>query len=371
MVKCQVIMDAMEKIAPHNLAEKWDNPGLLLGNPAQKVNKLMVCLDVNEKVINQAVSEHCDMIISHHPFIFQPIKKIRTDHAQGKMIQTLLHYNIAVFAAHTNLDSAHGGVNDTLCTLWGITNTAPLDISYKEELVKLCVFVPRDYADQVRMAIGDAGAGATGNYSHCSFESDGIGHFLPLDDSTPFIGKIGEISSVNEIKLETIFPAKLQGPIIKAMLKNHPYEEPAYEIFPLNITGDNNGLGRIGELAEPMELEEFSLMIKNTLPATSIRLVKSNDKTIKKVALCSGAGSEFIGRAKILGADIYITGDVKYHEAQKAQELNINLIDAGHFGTEFPVVKTLNDKLATLANEKKWNIDIIYDNCSIDPFITI
>ena len=368
MVKCQVIMDAMEKTAPRILAEEWDNPGLLIGSPAQEITKIIICLDVSRHVIESAIKEHCDMIISHHPFIFHPLKKIRTDLPHGQSIQLLLQNNIAVFAAHTNLDSAHGGVNDTLCDLWQLHNVKPLDISYQEELVKLAVFVPEDYAEKVRLAIGKAGAGYIGKYSYCAFEGSGTGHFLPLDGTNPFIGRIGEIASVNEVKLETILPEKITDKVIKAMLKAHPYEEAAYEIYPLKTTGDVTGLGRIGELESELSLEQFTAIVKNTLPTDNIRFVKANDKPIKKVALCSGAGIEFINKAKRLGADIYITGDVKYHDAQKAQELDINLIDGGHFGTEYPIVKVLSDKLTSYAQKNKWQVEIIRDTEAKDPF---
>ncbi|WP_196593131.1 Nif3-like dinuclear metal center hexameric protein [Pectinatus sottacetonis] len=371
MISCQTIIEAMEKIAPHNLAEEWDNPGLLIGDPAQKINKLIVCLDVNNNVINTALKEKCDMIISHHPFIFHPLKKIRTDLPQGKSIQTLLANNIAVFAAHTNLDSALGGINDYLCHLWGLHNTIPLNTASTEELIKLIVFVPVDYAEKVRLAIGKAGAGFVGKYSNCSFESNGTGHFLPLPGTNPFIGEIGKTASVNETKIETIFPAKIQSKVIKAMLKAHPYEEAAYELHSLKPTNIFTGLGRIGELSTAIDLEDFTAMIKNTLPVKNIRLVKSNNKKIKKAALCSGTGAEFINRAKFMGADIYITGDVKYHEAQKAQELNMNLIDAGHFGTEFPIVKYLAKKLETIATKNKWQIKVLHDKASVDPFTVI
>ena len=371
MIKCQVIMDAMEKIAPRILAEEWDNPGLLLGNPSQTINKIIICLDVNSQVVEKAITEKCDLIISHHPFIFHAIKKIRTDLPQGHLIQKLLQNNIAVFAAHTNLDSAHGGINDLLCELWNLHDVAPLDISFQEELVKLVVFVPEAHAEKVRLALGKAGAGFIGNYSHCSFVSEGTGHFLPLEGTHPFIGKIGKIAAVKEIKVETILPLKIKDRVIKAMLKAHPYEEPAYEIYPLKTNADITGLGRIGELPEETSFVDFAAAVKASLPANNVRIVKVNDKKIKKVALCSGAGAEFIDKAKMMGADVYITGDVKYHEAQRAQDLGINLIDGGHFGTEYPIVRALSAELQTLAQENDWQIKIIYDQNARDPFETL
>lgn len=371
MVKCQVIMDAMEQLAPKVLAEEWDNPGLLLGSPAQKINKIITCLDVNKTVVQTALKENCDMIISHHPFIFHAIKNIRTDLPLGKMIEQLIKHDIAVFAAHTNLDSAWGGINDMLAFLWRLQEIKPLTISFAEKLVKLCVFVPQSHAEAIRTAIGKAGAGFIGNYSHCSFEVSGKGHFLPLEGTHPFIGKIGEIADVDEVQVQTVFPAKIKDRVVKAMLKAHPYEEAAYEIYPLETPGQTTGLGRIGKLKKSMAFEDFAILVKNSLPADNIRIVKGNDKKVQKIALCSGAGAEFINKAKMQGADVYVTGDVKYHEAQKAQEIGLNLIDAGHFGTEFPIAKVLADKLREYDKKDKWHTEIICDELSKDPFVVI
>lgn len=364
-------MEAMERIAPCILAEEWDNPGLLIGDPAQKINKIITCLDVNEAVVNEAVEKKYDMIISHHPFIFHALKKIRTDLPMGKLIQKLLKNNIAVFAAHTNLDSAKGGINDMLCELWHLHNVQMLNVNFAEELVKLAVFVPKSHAEAVRLAIGKAGAGYIGNYSYCAFEMQGMGHFLPLAGTNPYIGEIGKIASVDEVKLETILPAKIKDRVVRAMVKAHPYEEAAYEIYPLKMTGETAGLGRIGELEKAVSFEKFAAMVKDTLQIDHIRLVRTNAREIKKVALCSGAGAEFLSTAKMRGADVYVTGDVKYHEAQKAQELNINLIDAGHFGTEYLVAKALAGKLDTYAKKNKWNIEISYDKVAKDPFVML
>ncbi len=364
-------MEAMEQIAPRVLAEEWDNPGLLLGDPAQKINKIITCLDVTEALVREAVEKECDMIISHHPFIFHALKKIRTDLPAGRLIRQLIKSNIAVFAAHTNLDSANGGVNDMLCEMWHLHNIRPLDITFAEELVKLAVFVPQSHAEAVRLAIGKAGAGFIGNYSHCAFEVRGKGHFLPREGTSPYIGEIGRIASVDEVRLETVLPEQIKDRVVRAMLKVHPYEEAAYEIYPLKTKGKAAGLGRIGEIEEKLSLEQFAAMIKEILPVDYVRIVKSNDRKIKRVALCSGAGAEFIGKAKMQGADLYVTGDVKYHEAQKAQELDMNLIDAGHFGTEAPVAEALADKLNLYARKNKWNIEIIYDTTAKDPFSII
>ena len=371
MIKCQVVMDAMDALAPRYLAEDWDNVGLLIGSPSQEVHKILTCLDVTEKIIDKAIEQHYDMIIAHHPFLFRSLKRIYTDKPLGRKIQKILSHNIAIFAAHTNLDTTFGGVNDVLAEHLQLTELKPLTISYQEEILKLGVNVPLEYAQKVREAIGKAGAGFIGNYKDCSFQYSGEGRFTPLEGANPFIGHTAKNEVVDEVRIETVMPAKIKNRVIKAMLKAHPYEVPAYDILPTQNCYYQNGIGRIGKLAQPTSIEDFAKMVKQNLPGDTFRLVKANDKPVNKVALCSGAGIEFLDKAAMQGADTYVTGDVKYHEAQHAQDLGVNLIDAGHFGTEMPVVKTIADYLNTENTKHKWQIEITADTDEVDVFTTI
>lgn len=268
MLKCQVIMDVLERIAPKRLAEEWDNPGLLVGSPAQKVERVLVCLDVTEAIADRAAQEGCQLIISHHPVIFRGIKKVRTDQPIGRLLQKLLKNDIAVFAAHTNLDIARGGVNDVLAGRLGLKDIVPFDKVKK-----------------------------------------------------------GEEESVDS-------------------------------------------LGRMGRLEKPVSAEEFAAAAAKALDAPFVRLAGNAGRRIEKVALCSGAGSEFIQKAAFLGADAYVTGDVRYHEAQSAAELGLALVDAGHFPTEFPVVEVLAARLGEeLARQGKGGaVEILTDNRSEDFF---
>ena len=370
-VKCQVIMDAMEQIAPRYLAESWDNVGLLVGSPAQTVHKVLVCLDVTETVVQKAIEDGVDMIIAHHPLIFKPLKNLRTDLPQGRLLAKIIQHNLIVFAAHTNLDIADGGVNDVLADLLGLEEVAALSTTYQENLIKLVVYVPTTHAELVQAAIGKAGAGHIGNYSHCSFKVEGKGSFLPLDGTNPFIGQAGKLETVDEVRIETILPEKLVRRVVKAMLAVHPYEEVAYDLYPLKNIGKTQGLGRIGKLKKSMIIEDFARQVKQVLPTAQVRLVKSGEKLVKKVALCSGSGAEFIIKAAYAGADVLVTGDVKYHEAQKAQECGIHVIDAGHFGTEMPVAKKLAEKLTTANEKEKWQMKIIVDEVSKDVFLAV
>ena len=370
MVKCQVIMDAMERIAPRHLAEEWDNPGLLVGSPSQEIQRIFVCLDVSENVVDHAIREGYDLLLSHHPLIFKPLKKVRTDLPQGVVLQKLLAHDIAVFSAHTNLDIAAGGVNDVLAEAIGLKDLQPFDVTQTEELEKLAVYVPHDHAEKVRDAITKAGAGWIGRYSCCTFRVEGKGTFLPMEGTHPFIGAQGELETVDEVRIETILPAHLERRVVRAMLAAHPYEEAAYDIYPLKNPGKPQSLGRIGALAEPLSVEEFAAQVRSGLHADHVRMVKAGEHPVKKVALCSGSGAEFIGKAAFMGADAYVTGDVKYHDAQHAVQQGLHVIDAGHFSTEFPIVPVLAERLKKeIAGIKGGaEVEIVADDFSRDFF---
>ena len=371
MVKCQVVMDAMERIAPRRLAEDWDNPGLLLGSPAQEVSRIFVCLDVDEAAVDAAVRQGADMIVSHHPLIFRAMKQLRTDLPLGRLLQRLMEHHIAVYAAHTNLDIAVGGVNDVLAGLLGLQALGPLSVTAEEELIKLAVYVPEEYAERVRTAITEAGAGCIGRYSCCTFRVAGEGTFLPAEGTRPFIGEPGRLERVAEVRIETILPAAMEKRGLRAMLRAHPYGEAAYDLYPLKNKGEISSLGRIGLLPETVDVQSFAQKVCAALPASHVRLVAAGDRKVKKVALCSGSGAEFISRAAFLGADVYVTGDVKYHDAQQAIAKGMHVIDAGHFATEYPVVPVLARRLAAELEGVRGDIAVACDTQARDVFSVV
>lgn len=367
-VKCQVVMDAIEKLAPRRLAESWDNVGLLLGSPAQTIHKVLLTLDVTEEVVEKAIQAGVDLIIAHHPIILKKIHAIRTDLPQGKILSILLKGNIAVYAAHTNLDIATGGVNDALASTLQLQDFQPLAISSVEKLCKLVMFIPPTHVDAVREAITVVGAGYVGKYSHCTFLTNGTGTFLPLEGSKPFIGVHGKMEYLEESRLETIFPEKVSRRVIKAMLEAHPYEEVAYDLYQLENKGTGLGLGRIGMLSAPMSFADFAIEVKNALGIDSVNVAGETSRVVKKVAVCGGSGAGLLHKAAFAGADVLVTGDVKYHEAQEAVALGIGIIDAGHFATEQPVLFRMKEYLFQCANEGTWSVDIQIDEVNKDVF---
>ncbi|HWR43887.1 Nif3-like dinuclear metal center hexameric protein [Sporomusa sp.] len=369
-VICRDIIAELEKLAPKHLAETWDNVGLLLGHPEQNIHKVIVALDVDQTLVNEAIAVGVDLIIAHHPLIFKGITSIRTDSPQGSMLAALIKAGIAVYAAHTNLDSAPGGVNDALAQKLELKEVRPLATVYQEQLHKLVIFVPSTHVEQVRKAITEAGAGHIGNYSHCTFLTHGTGTFLPLTESKPFIGEPGRLEFVDECRLETILPASLRSDVISAMLAAHPYEEVAYDEYLLLNKGSSYGLGRVGRLISPMRLDRFISHVKTALNINSVKAAGSVNALISKVAVCGGSGASLIKNAIRAGADILVTGDVKYHEAQQAVAEGLTIIDAGHFATEQPVVECVAGYLNDCAKKNLWNITIIAKNTNEDVFTT-
>lgn len=370
-VTCLEIINVMEKLAPKKYAASWDNVGLLLGDPSHEVANVLVALDVTPELVEYASRSGVNLIITHHPLIFKAMNSVRTDCPVGSMVAGLLKADIALYAAHTNLDAAEGGVNDALADALGLLNKKPLRLEGAEPLLKLTVFVPAEAAEKVRNAIAQAGAGHIGNYSHCAFMANGTGTFMPLDGTNPYIGEQGRLERVAEVRLETVLSESLANRVIAAMLETHPYEEVAYDLYNLKNPGLSYGLGRVGELPSSLSLREFAEQTKNALYTSSVRVVGEDNRQVKTVAVCGGSGADLFRDAIHAGADVLVTGDVKYHDAQEANGLGLAVIDAGHFATERPVVETVATYLERCKAEKGWSISINSDKIVRDVFRTL
>ncbi|MHB1125759.1 MAG: Nif3-like dinuclear metal center hexameric protein [Bacillota bacterium] len=359
MVECQVITDIMEKLAPVKLAATWDSVGLTVGSPEINVSRAMVSLDVNEEVVEEALLEQVDLLISHHPLFLNPVKVIRYDLPQGRLIRKMVAGGLMLFTAHTNLDVARGGVNDRLAACLEVEKTKVLSIEGYDKLYKIVVFVPTGHVGQVRDALSEAGAGWIGNYSHCTFQVEGSGTFLPREGTNPFIGEVGDLEKVEECRLETIVTAARLRRAVDNMLEAHPYEEVAYDIYPLANEGEPYGLGRIGLLARPTTLQEFAARTKEALGLTEVRMIGEKNRLVQKVAVCGGSGGSLIERAAQAGVQVYVTGDVKYHQEQEAVAHGLALLDAGHYATEYPVIPSLVACLQEELERRHAEVDIL------------
>lgn len=367
-VMCREVFKIIDEIAPRHFAESWDNAGLQVGDPRSEVDRVLLTLDVNLEVAAEAKGRGAGLIVSHHPIFFGPLKSINLDRPEGELIANLIKNSITVYSAHTNLDIVSGGINTVLAEKIGLTDISVLQETGRERYIKLAVFVPVDHADAVRRAVCEAGAGFIGNYSDCAFMTRGTGTFRPLQGTNPYTGKIGEVEQVEEFKLETIVPAGRVSSVISAMIKAHPYEEVAYDLYPLENMGPSHGLGRVGILQKPMLFRQFAEHVKKALGLPCLRLGGSYDSTVRKVAVCGGSGADLWPAAVSAGADTFVTGDLKYHVAQDMLAAGLKFLDAGHHGTETVVLSALHSRLSERFRQKNIDAEIILSKTNTDPF---
>lgn len=359
-MKIAAIIEALEKIAPPSYQESYDNAGLLTGNPWWECSGIICSLDATEAVILEAKSKGCNLVVAHHPIIFSGLKKINGKNYVEKAVINAIKNDIAIYAIHTNLDNVHTGVNHKMAEKLGLINRKIL-VPKTGLLMKLFTFVPVDYAEKVRNAIFEAGGGFIGNYSECSFNGDGTGTYKANEGATPFLGEMGQRHEEPEVKMEVIFPTYLQNRLVAAMKKVHPYEEVAYDIVPLANDFQQVGSGLVGELPESCSEQEFIQKLKSVFGLQLIRHTALLEKSVKKVALCGGAGSFLVSRAIAAGADFYVTADVKYHEFFDAND-RLVFADIGHWESEqftidllFDILKANFPTFAVLKTEVRTN----------------
>ncbi len=331
-MKIADVITTLENLAPTALQEDYDNAGLITGNAFTDCKGVLCSLDVTEEIIEEAKARNCNLIVAHHPIIFKGLKKITGKNYVEKAIIAAIKNDIALYAIHTNLDNIIDGVNNKIAEKLDLINRKIL-LPKQNLLMKLYTFVPVDYAEQVRAALFNAGAGNIGNYSECSFNAEGTGTFKAGKNTNPFVGEQGKRHEEHEIKMELIFPSYLKQQIITALIQSHPYEEVAYDIIMLSNEFQNTGSGLIGELEKEVSENEFLPILKKQFNLKVIKHTKLLNKPIKKIALCGGAGSFLINNALAANADVYITSDIKYHEFFDANNRML-IADIGHWESE-------------------------------------
>ena len=368
MAKVSDILGIINKIAPPDLAETWDNAGLQLGDPSAEVHRMMVALDATPAVIQSAIDSSCQLLITHHPLIFKAQKSISTATPQGRLIHAAIRNGLSVISMHTNYDIATAGLNDVLAAHLGLTSCVPLQITAEQELAKLVVFVPKDHLDALRTVLFPFAA-ILGAYRDCSFTAPGEGTFTPQEGAVPYIGNVGGHEQVAEQRLELLIDRVNLPRAIKALLDAHPYEEPAFDIYRLLNNGNKLGLGRIGKLERPLSLADFAAQVERDLCVSGLRYVGNPDAVVSRVALCSGSGASLIQCAARAGADVLVTGDVKYHDARNAEDLGLTLIDAGHFSTEIIMVTAVQQQMQQKLSDAGFK-ECAVTTCKIetDPF---
>jgi dinuclear metal center YbgI/SA1388 family protein len=337
----------LDVIAPPHLAFENDPTGLLVGDPDASVERVVVALDVTAPVVEGAKARDATLIIAHHPLIYHPLKAVRADEPHpGAVVLACARAGIAVACAHTCWDVAPGGINDVLAGLLGLQETRPLRITYCEPLVKITVFVPTEYQYGVLDAMAQAGAGAIGDYDRCGFWAAGTGTFRPLPGANPFLGQVGQMETVVEERLEMIAPERHWRAIVAAMKAAHPYEEVAYDVYPLKNTAAEYGIGRVGVLPAPLCADAFLALVKEALVFPEVRMASPRAQTVSTIAVCGGAGADLMSDALATGADALVTADVRHHEFVDAEARGFLLLDAGHAATETPGARELAVRLA-------------------------
>jgi len=338
------ITSILESFAPLAFQEDYDNSGLIVGNANMEVKGILLTIDVTPLVVAEAAAKGLNLIIAHHPIIFKGLKRLAGNSYVERVVIDAIKNDIAIYAAHTNVDSVVGGVSFKMAELLGLNNTEVLR-PIQGQLVKLVTFVPTEYADNVRRAIFSEGAGVIGNYDSCSYNIQGQGSFRAGDATNPFVGEKGKIHFEPEVRIETIVPRHKLNGVLKAMIDAHPYEEVAYDVYPLDLPFKNVGLGVVGNLPEPSKAIDFIRHVKHQFKTPCIRYTNPVTDLVSRIAVCGGTGISLLGDALAADADVFITADVKYHQFFDAEN-RIVIIDIGHFESEQFTVDIFYDLLS-------------------------
>lgn len=332
-MKVKEIISAFLEEIPLYYQESYDNSGMQTGNPESEVSKALLTLDVTEATIDEAIQEHCNLIIAHHPVIFGTLKSLCGRNSTERILLKAIQNDITIFALHTNLDNRDNGVNLKIAEKLGILSPKILS-PLSKTILKLHTYVPVANSESLLNALFEAGAGAIGNYSECAFRTEGRGTFRPGNNTNPTIGmKGGARESVNEQRIEVVFPEEKKGNILKALFRNHPYEEVAYGIIRLENQDQTKGAGMIGHLEKPMPASDFLALIKEKMQAPCIRHTAFHKKEIQRIAFCGGSGSFLLSEAIRQKSDLFLTADFKYHQFFDAEN-QIIIADIGHYESE-------------------------------------
>jgi dinuclear metal center YbgI/SA1388 family protein len=358
-VKCREICTRMEEFAPPALAMDFDNVGLLVGDPDDDIDCVLAALEVTHEVIDEAKREGAQMILTHHPLMLSPLKRITAGRGDGALVHRLAREGLNFYAAHTNLDVADGGVNDALAQALGLKNIGPLEPYYQKGWRKLVTFVPASHAQAVRDALFAAGAGRIGAYGKCSFSAAGMGTFEAPEGGRPFIGRPGQYEEAGELRVETVLPAYLLSRAVDALIKAHPYEEPAWDAYALEGCPPGHSLGRVGDLEAPLALNAFAARAARLLECDGARVLGDGGTEVTRVAVCGGSGSGLTDAAAARGAQALLTGELKHHECLYAKELGLAVVLCGHFATERVVLPAVIGRLQRALDAVQYSVRFV------------
>lgn len=371
------IIAVLEALYPPDSAEEWDQVGLVCGEPETEVARILFTVDAVPEVVQQAKDTGADLIIAHHPLLLRSIHAVDVAHPKGRMLTHLIKSDIALYVAHTNADIPAGGVVDSLAQAIGLTRSTPLSASSRTSvpLDKIITFVPEDQAQLVIDALAEAGAGAIGNYDRCAFTVQGTGTFRPLTGAHPYLGTAGEVEKVTEQRIEMVLPRQRRTPVVAALLAAHPYETPAWDLFELAPVQSEAGMGRIGTLRTPMPLRDFARQVASAIPATAtgVRIAGDADRIITTVAVQAGAGDDLLDRARALGADVYVTSDLRHHPASEALAWPDApaLLEIAHWAAEWTWLPTVERLLRQSLTGRLDQIETQVSTICTDPWTAV
>ena len=367
-MKISSLIERLERWVPPDMAESWDASGLQVVNPDNDAEAVFLCLDISETTLNEAIEFGANLVLSHHPMLFSPLKTLDVRTGVGRLVHVCLTHDLTVYSLHTNLDKVAGGMNDEVAQRLGIEETEVLIPSTQPDQThyKLVTFVPEEEKEALLKALFEAGGGRIGAYEGCSFSAPGEGTFFAGEETSPVVGEKGVWNRVPEVRIEVLFPAANLERGIAALMMTHPYEEPAYDIYPLHTPASRVGFGRVGTYDPPLPWEAFLARIREALGVDDFRIVGDPVERVSRVAVCTGSGASFISQAA-RRAQVYLTGDVKFHEAQEAEALGLTVVDAGHFVLERIFVDILDRWLE--GEGLKRDLKVYKSTGERDPFI--
>ncbi|MCS7017115.1 MAG: Nif3-like dinuclear metal center hexameric protein [Gemmatales bacterium] len=342
------VLPILQLLAPLELAEDWDNVGLLLGSQDQSVARIMTCLTITQDTVAEACHENADLVISHHPLFYRPVKRVTDQTQEGRLVLSLMRAGIAVYSAHTAYDNAPGGINDQIASILQLESVKPLRPALGERQCKIVVFVPESDLAKVSDALFAAGAGVIGQYRECSFRVAGTGSFFGTEVTQPTVGQKGRREEVAEWRLEVICPERLVDEAIRAMRAAHSYEEPAFDVYPLRPTYRPGGAGRIGVLPRELTLQMLVDKVRQHWQQESVRFVGPPEQMVRRVAIACGAGRDLLADALGAQADVIVTGEMRFHDLLSARAEGASVILLGHYSSERFAIENLSRRLKEL-----------------------
>jgi dinuclear metal center YbgI/SA1388 family protein len=365
-MKLKELTPHLQAIAPLELAEDWDNVGLINGDPDQSIRKVMLTIDLTQTVFTEAKSKQMDLLLTYHPPVFEPIKKVVADQGVSPLLYAAIRAKMAIYTMHTALDCVKGGVNDLLAEIVGIKESRPLQTGQFEEkkMCKIVVFLPETDVAPVSQAIFNAGAGHIGNYSRCSFRCEGTGTFKGQKGTNPTLGTPNVFEQASEFRLETIVPVENLSQVVSAMIKSHSYEEVAYDVIPLLHGQTETGLGRVGNLEKPISKKTLIEQIKKTFRQKTVGIIGPTTGKVKRAAVCAGSCGSMLKQVIRQKCDFYLTGELKHHFALELQEAGVTTVCLSHTNSE----RIILPQLAKQCRQRCGNIEFIVSGKDRDPF---